>query len=174
MFPTKAYAALDKKTPLQPFAFDRRSLRADDVQVRILFSGICHSDIHQARDEWGGSIYPMVPGHEIIGEVLAIGEEVTRFKVGDRVGVGVMIDSCCSCRNCNREMEQYCDEGMTGTFILAGNTATISPSHREVILPRSWLRNDLCCMFLKSSIPPQQHRSYALVSPPILRSGLPM
>jgi uncharacterized zinc-type alcohol dehydrogenase-like protein len=116
MFPTKAYAALDKKTSLQPFAFDRRSLRADDVQVRILFSGICHSDIHQARDEWGGSIYPMVPGHEIIGEVLAIGEEVTRFKVGDRVGVGVMIDSCCSCRNCNREMEQYCVEGMTGTY----------------------------------------------------------
>lgn len=116
MFPTKAYAALDKKTPLQPFAFDRRSLRADDVQVKILFSGICHSDIHQARDEWGGSIYPMVPGHEIIGEVLAIGEEVTRFKVGDRVGVGVMIDSCCSCKNCNREMEQYCVEGMTGTY----------------------------------------------------------
>jgi alcohol dehydrogenase (NADP+) len=116
MFPAKAYAALDKKTPLQPFAFERRSLRADDVQVKILFSGICHSDIHQARDEWGGSIYPMVPGHEIIGEVLAVGSDVTRFMVGDRVGVGVMIDSCCSCRNCNREMEQYCVEGMTGTY----------------------------------------------------------
>ncbi len=116
MIPAKAYAALDPKTPLQPFSFDRRDLRSDDVQVKIHFCGVCHSDIHQARDEWGGSIYPMVPGHEIIGEVIATGSEVTKFKTGDLVGVGVMVDSCCSCKNCNNDQEQYCNEGMTGTY----------------------------------------------------------
>lgn len=116
MIETKAYAALDNHSVLQPFQFGRRDLRADDVHVKILYCGVCHSDIHQARDEWGGSIYPMVPGHEIIGEVVAVGPDVTRFNAGDRVGVGVMVDSCCSCKNCNREMEQYCVEGMTGTY----------------------------------------------------------
>lgn len=116
MIATKAYATLDKHTPLQPFEFGRRDLRADDVHVKILYCGVCHSDIHQARDEWGGSMYPMVPGHEIIGEVVAVGPDITKFKAGDRVGVGVMVDSCCSCKNCNRDMEQYCVEGMTGTY----------------------------------------------------------
>ncbi len=116
MIPAKAYAALDPQTPLQPFSFDRRDLRADDVQVKILFCGVCHSDIHQARDEWGGSMYPMVPGHEIVGEVVSTGTGVTKFKAGDVVGVGVMVDSCCSCKNCNNDQEQYCEEGMTGTY----------------------------------------------------------
>lgn len=116
MIATKAYAALDKHTALQPFEFGRRELRADDVHVKILYCGVCHSDIHQARDEWGGSMYPMVPGHEIIGEVVAVGPAVTKFKAGDRVGVGVMVDACCSCKNCQRDMEQYCVEGMTGTY----------------------------------------------------------
>jgi uncharacterized zinc-type alcohol dehydrogenase-like protein len=116
MIPAKAYAALDAKTPLQPFSFSRRDLRTDDVQVKILFCGVCHSDIHQARNEWGGSMYPMVPGHEIVGEVVSTGPGVTRFKTGDIVGVGVMIDSCCSCKNCNNNQEQYCEEGMTGTY----------------------------------------------------------
>ena len=116
MIPAKAYAALDAKTPLQPFSFSRRDLRTDDVQVKILFCGVCHSDIHQARNEWGGSMYPMVPGHEIVGEVVSTGSGVTRFKTGDLVGVGVMIDSCCSCKNCNNNQEQYCEEGMTGTY----------------------------------------------------------
>lgn len=116
MIPAKAYAALDAQTPLQPFSFERRSLRADDVQIKIHFCGVCHSDIHQARNEWGGSMYPMVPGHEIVGEVVATGSAVTAYKAGDLVGVGVMVDSCCSCKNCNRDMEQYCEEGMTGTY----------------------------------------------------------
>jgi uncharacterized zinc-type alcohol dehydrogenase-like protein len=116
MIPTKSYAALSKHTPLEPYSFERRDLRADDVQVHIRYCGVCHSDLHQARDEWGGSMYPMVPGHEIVGEVVAVGSSVTRFSPGDWVGVGVMVDSCCNCSSCNRDMEQYCDEGMTGTY----------------------------------------------------------
>ncbi len=116
MIPAKAYAALDEKSPLQPYSFERRSIGSHDVQVKILFCGVCHSDIHQARNEWGGSIYPMVPGHEIIGEVLATGSEVSKFAIGDLVGVGVMVDSCGTCKNCSRDMEQYCEEGMTGTY----------------------------------------------------------
>ena len=116
MIPTKSYAALSKHTPLEPYSFERRDLRADDVHVHIRYCGVCHSDLHQARDEWGGSMYPMVPGHEIVGEVVAVGSSVTRFAPGDWVGVGVMVDSCCNCNSCNRDMEQYCDEGMTGTY----------------------------------------------------------
>ncbi|MEI9806910.1 MAG: NAD(P)-dependent alcohol dehydrogenase [Bacteroidota bacterium] len=113
---TKAYAALNHKDPLVPFQFERREVRPHDVQVEILFSGICHSDVHQVRDEWGGSIYPMVPGHEIVGRITKVGEKVKKFKVGDLAGVGVMIDSCRTCKNCEKEMEQYCVEGMTGTY----------------------------------------------------------
>ena len=116
MISAKAYAALDAKTPLQPFSFERRDLRNDDVQVKILYCGVCHSDIHQARNEWGNAMYPMVPGHEIVGTVVSVGEGVTKFAKGDLVGVGVIIDSCCTCKNCNRNMEQYCDEGATGTY----------------------------------------------------------
>jgi uncharacterized zinc-type alcohol dehydrogenase-like protein len=116
MTATKAYAALNPKDPLVPFQFDRRDVRPNDVQIEILFSGICHSDLHQVRDEWGGSIYPMVPGHEIVGRVIKVGDKVKKFKAGDLAGVGVMIDSCRSCKNCQKEMEQYCVEGMTGTY----------------------------------------------------------
>ena len=116
MISAKAYAALDAKTPLQPFSFERRDLRNDDVQVKILYCGVCHSDIHQARNEWGNAMYPMVPGHEIVGTVVNVGAGVTKFAKGDLVGVGVIIDSCCTCKNCNRDMEQYCEEGATGTY----------------------------------------------------------
>lgn len=116
MISAKAYAALDAKTPLQAFSFERRDLRNDDVQVKILYCGVCHSDIHQARNEWGNAMYPMVPGHEIVGTVVSVGEGVTKFAKGDLVGVGVIIDSCCTCKNCNRDMEQYCEEGATGTY----------------------------------------------------------
>ena len=113
---TKAYAALNEKDPLVPFQFERRELRPHDVQVEILYCGVCHSDIHQVRNEWGYSIYPMVPGHEIAGRVKNIGQNVAKFKVGDIAAVGVMIDSCRKCKNCKDLMEQYCAEGMTGTY----------------------------------------------------------
>lgn len=116
MIPTNAYAAFSNTTPLTPYHFDRRSVKVDDVQIEILFCGVCHSDLHQARNEWGGSQYPMVPGHEIVGKVVSVGESVTKFKVGQTVGVGVMVDSCRVCKNCQRDLEQYCAEGMTGTY----------------------------------------------------------
>jgi alcohol dehydrogenase (NADP+) len=113
---TKAYAAYNPKEPLTPYSFDRRDVRPHDVQVEILYCGVCHSDIHQVRDEWGGSIYPMVPGHEIVGRVIKTGPDVKKFKLGDIAAVGVMIDSCRVCKNCKKQMEQYCVEGITGTY----------------------------------------------------------
>ncbi|HMR91235.1 MAG TPA: NAD(P)-dependent alcohol dehydrogenase [Chitinophagaceae bacterium] len=116
MIPAKAYAAFDAASPLAPYSFERRDLRPDDVQVEILYCGVCHSDLHQARNEWGGSMYPMVPGHEIVGKVVGVGKQVTKFRTGDTVGVGVIIDSCNTCKNCHAGYEQYCLEGATGTY----------------------------------------------------------
>lgn len=116
MSSTKAYAALSATTPLQPFSFERRALGPKDVQIEILYCGVCHSDLHQARNEWGGSMYPMVPGHEIVGKVIGVGTDITQFKLGDLAGVGVMVDSCKTCKSCAQDLEQYCAEGMTGTY----------------------------------------------------------
>jgi len=113
---TRAYAALSAKADLVPFQFDRRDLGEHDVAIDIAYAGICHSDIHQVREEWGPAIFPMVPGHEIAGTVSKIGSSVTKFKVGDRIGVGVFVDSCRSCINCKAGLQQYCLEGMTGTY----------------------------------------------------------
>jgi len=113
---TKGYAVLEASKPLVPFNFDRRELRPNDVALEIHYAGICHSDIHQAREEWGPAIFPMVPGHEIAGVVTEIGTAVSKFKVGDRIGVGVFIDSCRKCSSCKAGLEQYCLEGMTGTY----------------------------------------------------------
>ncbi len=110
------YAAQNKTSPLAPFNFDRREPNPDDVVVSIEYSGVCHSDIHQARDEWGNAIYPMVPGHEIVGKVAAVGSAVTRFKVGDLAGVGVAVDSCGVCENCRANEEPYCTKGFIGTY----------------------------------------------------------
>lgn len=116
MSQAKAYAALNAQDSLVPFSFERREVRPKDVEIEILYCGVCHSDLHQARNEWGGSIYPMVPGHEIVGRVTKVGGKVKHFEVGDLAAVGVMIDSCRTCKNCKKEMEQYCAEGMTGTY----------------------------------------------------------
>ncbi|MEO8880864.1 MAG: NAD(P)-dependent alcohol dehydrogenase [Gemmatimonadaceae bacterium] len=114
---TAAYAAQSAKSPIEPFTIERRAPRANDVAIEILFCGVCHSDIHQARNEWGGSIYPMVPGHEIVGRVTAVGSAVSKFKVGELAGVGCMVDSCRVCENCKDGEEQYCNNpGCTVTY----------------------------------------------------------
>jgi uncharacterized zinc-type alcohol dehydrogenase-like protein len=113
---TRSYAVMEARKPLVPFEFDRREVGAHDVALDIAYAGICHSDIHQAREEWGPAIFPMVPGHEIAGTVTAVGASVTKFKVGDKIGVGVFVDSCRTCENCVQGLQQYCLEGMTGTY----------------------------------------------------------
>jgi uncharacterized zinc-type alcohol dehydrogenase-like protein len=113
---TRGYAAKSATSELAPFSFERRDPRASDVMIDILFCGICHSDIHSVRNEWGGATYPYVPGHEIVGRVSAVGTDVRKYKIGDVVGVGCLVDSCRHCASCNDGLEQYCDNGFTGTY----------------------------------------------------------
>src|SRR5579863_2794235 len=113
---TKGYAAPSANAPLAPFSFERRELGPRDVGIEVKYCGICHSDIHQARDEWGGSIFPMVPGHEIAGLVSAFGNKVTKYKVGDKVGVGCFVDSCRKCPQCLKGLEEFCAVGMVLTY----------------------------------------------------------
>lgn len=113
---SRALAALSPNSSIVRHEIQRRNIGAHDVALDIAFAGICHSDIHQVREEWGPAIFPMVPGHEIVGTVSEIGTEVTKFKVGDRIGVGVFIDSCRTCASCLAGLQQYCEEGMTGTY----------------------------------------------------------
>jgi uncharacterized zinc-type alcohol dehydrogenase-like protein len=113
---SKGYAALDTQSALGPFNFTRREPLASEITVEILFCGVCHSDLHMARNEWGNAIYPMVPGHEIVGRVTAAGSAVSRFKVGDIAAIGVIVDSCRKCAPCTRGEEHFCDEGATLTY----------------------------------------------------------
>ncbi len=113
---TPAYAAQTATTPLAAFQIERRSPRAQDVAIDILFCGVCHSDLHQARNEWSNTKYPVVPGHEIIGRVTAVGASVNRFKLGDLVGVGCLVDSCQTCDPCRRGLQQFCATGATFTY----------------------------------------------------------
>jgi len=116
MIDVQGYAALDPSKPLAPFSFQRRTPGERDVQIEILFCGVCHSDLHTARNEWHNTLYPSVPGHEIVGRVTAIGQAVTNFKVGDIAGVGCLVDSCRHCACCGEGLEQYCEKGFTGTY----------------------------------------------------------
>ncbi len=110
------YAAQSATTPLAPFSFSRREPLPTDIAIDILYCGVCHSDLHMARNEWGMSAYPMVPGHEILGRVTHIGSEITRFKVGDIAAVGCLVNSCRTCGSCNAGLEQYCEKGFTLTY----------------------------------------------------------
>jgi uncharacterized zinc-type alcohol dehydrogenase-like protein len=112
----RAYAAQNPKDPIAPFTIERREPGPSDVAIDILFCGICHSDLHQVRDEWGGSLFPMVPGHEIVGKVTAVGSAVTKLAVGQLAGVGCMVDSCRTCGSCKEDLEQFCSGGATFTY----------------------------------------------------------
>lgn len=112
----KVYAAQSASTPLAPFDIERRAVGAHDVQIDIMFCGVCHSDLHQARGEWGNTIWPCVPGHEIVGRITAVGDQVTKFQTGDIGAVGCMVDSCQHCSACGEGLEQYCENGMTLTY----------------------------------------------------------
>ena len=116
MIPVKGYAAQTPTSDLALWDFERREVGPHDVQFEILFCGVCHSDLHQIKNDWFPGIFPMVPGHEIVGRVVKVGDHVTRFKVGDLAGTGCMVDSCLHCENCNQDLEQYCLEGNTQTY----------------------------------------------------------
>ncbi|HYD18031.1 MAG TPA: NAD(P)-dependent alcohol dehydrogenase [Patescibacteria group bacterium] len=116
MTKARAYAAQDATSPLAPISFERREVRPDDVQIDIMFCGVCHSDLHQARNDWKNSIYPMVPGHEIVGHASKVGSNVKDIKEGDLVAVGCMVDSCGGCQECKDHFEQFCAGGMTPTY----------------------------------------------------------
>ncbi len=116
MLAAKGYAAKTKESDLALWSFERRELGPHDVQFDITFCGVCHSDLHQIKDEWGGSIFPMVPGHEIVGRVIAVGSQVTKLKVGDLAGTGCMVDSCRTCDSCRQGLEQYCLNGNSLTY----------------------------------------------------------
>ena len=116
MYSTKAYAAQSPSSPLAPFSFERRDPLPTDVQIDIQFCGVCHSDLHTARGEWGGTKYPCVPGHEIVGRVVKVGREVKNFREGEMAAVGCMVDSCHTCENCKEGLEQFCTNGATFTY----------------------------------------------------------
>ena len=116
MASTKSYAAQDATTPLAPFTINRRDPKPHDVQIDIKYCGVCHSDLHFARNDWGMTVYPIVPGHEIVGVVTAVGDHVKKFKVGDLAAIGCLVDSCRECANCQDGLEQYCSNGWVGTY----------------------------------------------------------
>ena len=116
MLKALAYAAAAAKSPLAPYSFERREPKEHDVVIDIKYCGICHTDVHLARDEWGGGIFPMVPGHEIVGVVTRVGSHVAKFKPGDKVGVGCLVDSCRVCEHCRDHLEQYCLNGVSFTY----------------------------------------------------------
>jgi alcohol dehydrogenase (NADP+) len=139
---TRGYAAFDSKNPLRSFVFERRDPGAHDVLIEIAFCGVCHSDLHQVRDEWSGSKYPMVPGHEIVGKVTRVGSEVRKYKAGDKVGVGCLVDSCRECAMCKKGFEQFCEKGMVGTYNSLerdGKTPTYGGYSNQVVVDENYV-----------------------------------
>ncbi len=112
----KAFGAASKDDDLKEMIIDRRSLQSKDIEIDILYCGVCHSDLHTTKNDWGGTKYPAVPGHEIVGKITRVGADVTNFKVGDLAGVGCLVDSCQECASCKQDLEQYCENGSTGTY----------------------------------------------------------
>ena len=112
----KAYGTHSPTADLEPLNIQRRAVGLNDVEIEIIYCGVCHSDLHTARNDWGGSKYPAVPGHEIVGKVISVGAEVSKVKVGDHAAVGCMVDSCRTCSSCQKDLEQYCAEGFVGTY----------------------------------------------------------
>lgn len=112
----KAFGTEAAEAPLKPLDIQRRAVQAHDVEIEILYCGICHSDLHSARNEWRGTLYPIVPGHEIVGRIVKVGDHVKKFKVGEFAGVGCMVDSCRECEHCKNDLEQFCDQGSVLTF----------------------------------------------------------
>ena len=142
MIKAKGYAAAAVKAPLTPYAFERRDPREHDVAIDVQFCGVCHSDIHQARNEWGGSIFPMVPGHEIAGVVTAVGAKVTKYRAGDCVGVGCLVESCRGCSSCEQGLEQYCLQGGTPTYNgleRDGKTPTLGGYSNKIVVDENFV-----------------------------------
>ena len=141
MIKTRAYAAHSSTSELAPFELQRRDPGADDVQIEILHCGVCHSDLHTARGEWHNTIYPCVPGHEIVGRVVAVGKDVRGFKPGDLAGVGCMVDSCGHCPSCHEGEEQYCENGFTGTYNgpVFGGENTYGGYSRTIVVKESFV-----------------------------------
>ncbi len=165
MYTAIGYAAQTPTSPLAPMTFQRRSPRPDDVAIEILYCGVCHSDIHQARNEWGIAVYPLMPGHEIIGRVTAVGDKVTTHKVGDLVGVGCMVDSCRTCEACAKDLEQYCLEGPTMTYATPDR---VDGSNTMGGIPAaSWSASTSWCAYRPAWTCPALHLSCVPASPPI-------
>lgn len=137
-----AYATKGPKEKLAPFQIERRKPGSNDVEIAIKYCGVCHSDVHQARDEWGGSIFPMVPGHEIVGEVIQVGNAVKKYKVGDKVGVGCFVDSCRNCISCQKSNQQYCEKGMVATYNSYekdGKTPTYGGYSKSIVVDENYV-----------------------------------
>lgn len=143
MIATKSYAVHNAKDQLAPWNFDRRELGANDILIDILFCGVCHSDIHQVRSEWFPGIYPMVPGHEIVGKIANVGSAVTDFKIGDLAGVGCMVDSCKQCNNCKKGNEQFCEIGKTvftyNSLEKDGKTPTYGGYSNKIVVDKNFV-----------------------------------
>src|SRR6195952_1373446 len=116
MSTTKAYGAQSATEPFSPLSIERREPKPHDVEIDILYCGVCHSDLHTVRNEWHGTIYPCVPGHEIVGKIISVGSHVSKFKAGDLAAVGCLVDSCRECQYCKEGLEQFCEEGATQTY----------------------------------------------------------